>query len=234
MSGRLEEFVSGQIWLEEYPIRYAGTRFNARMTLIRLADGGVIVHSPCQFDDELTHEVAELGTVKAIIAPGDYHYFYASSAQRAFPDARTFICPGVEKKVPGLEFDEVLDDSAPALWSDEMSQVLIRGTTRMREVVFLHRPSKTLVVTDIIENFTDTTPGTNWVLKAWFWPLRMWNRATPAPEYRLGWGDEVTVRSCLQRVLEWDFERVVLAHGDLIVEDAKRVVESAWRKILAR
>lgn len=229
---RLEEFVRGQIWLAEYPIRYAGARFNARMTVIRLADGGLVIHSPCAFEPGLTEEVRALGDVKAIIAPGDYHYFHVASCQRVFPDAATFICPGVEKKVPDLEFTDVLDDAAPALWSEEISQVVVRGTAHIREVVFLHRPSKTLVVTDLVENFGNQTPGTNWVLRSWFRMLRMWNRAAPAPEYWLHWGDKATVRDCLERILAWEFERVVLAHGDLVVEDAKRVVERAWQRRL--
>jgi len=66
----LQELVVGQIWLKEYPIRYAGARFNARMTIIRQQRGGLLIHSPCPFDDELATEVAQLGPVEAIIAPG--------------------------------------------------------------------------------------------------------------------------------------------------------------------
>ena len=62
----------------------------------------------------------------------------------------------------------------------------------------------------------------------------MWNTPSPAPEYRLGWGDKALVRQCMTRILEWDFERVILSHGDLITRDAKRLVAHAWRKILGR
>ena len=62
----------------------------------------------------------------------------------------------------------------------------------------------------------------------------MWNTPSPAPEYRLGWGDKALVRQCMMRILEWDFERVILSHGDLIIRDAKRLIAHAWRKILGR
>jgi hypothetical protein len=233
-SRALEEFVPGQIWLEEYPIRYMGIRVNARMTVIRLAGGGVIVHSPSPFDGALAQRVAELGPIEGIIAPGSFHHLHVSSWQEAFPGARTYACPGVDKRAPGLRFDDQLTDEAPPLWAGELSQVLVQGVTYIREVIFFHRASKTLIVTDVIENIGDDTPGTNWVLRAWFVLFRMWNRPAPAPEYRFTWRDRAAARKCFERVLAWNFERVVLAHGDLITENAKQVVEQAWRSILAR
>ena len=37
----------------------------------------------------------------------------------------------------------------------------------------------------------------------------------------------------MERILAWDFERVILSHGDIIVRDAKQVVAGAWRQILS-
>jgi hypothetical protein len=232
MSPALEEIVGGQIWIREYPIRYLGIRVNARMTVIRLRDGGVILHSPCPFDEDLARAVRRLGPVRGIVAPGNYHYLFVPGCQQAFPSARTYICPGVERKMPQLRFDEVLDDAAPPLWADEISQLVIRGARIIREVVFCHRPSRTLIVVDVIENIGDATAGTNWILRMWFLLFRMWNRPAPAPEYWLAWKDKSVARRCFERVLGWDFERVILAHGELITQDARRVVEQAWRTIL--
>jgi hypothetical protein len=228
-----EEFVPGQIWLQEYPIRYMGIRVNARMTVIRLASGDVVLHSPSHFDEALARGVAGLGPVEAIIAPGNFHHLHVPSWQRAFPSARTYACPGVDERARRLRFDELLTDEAPPLWAGELSQVLLQGVTYIREVIFFHHASKTLIVTDVIENIGDDTPGTNWLLRAWFVLLGMWNRPAPAPEYRFTWRDRAAVRRCFERVLEWDFERVVLAHGDLVTENARQVVERAWRSILA-
>ncbi len=230
----LEELVPRQIWLKEYPIRYVGIRVNARMTLIRLADGGVLIHSPCHFDDALARAVSKLGAVKAIIVPGSFHHLHVPSCQAAFPDAKTYACPGVEKRAPKLKFDELLTDEAPPLWADEMSQVLLQGVSFIREVIFFHAATKTLIVTDVVENIGDTTAGTNWMLKVWFILFRMWNRAAPAPEYQFTWKDKAAVRRCFNRVLAWDFERVVLAHGDLVTANAHEVVKQAWRSILER
>jgi hypothetical protein len=65
-----------------------------------------------------------------------------------------------------------------------------------------------------------------------FRALGMWNRPSPAPEYRLAWGDKARVREGLARILAWDFERVILSHGDIITRDARQIVAQAWRNIL--
>ena len=232
MAPSLKIFVPDALWLRDYVVSLGGARINARMTVIQLRCGEILIHSPCAFDEALAAEVAALGPVAAIIAPGNFHWLHVRSCQQAFPQAVTYICPGVEKRAKGLHFDEVLGDNAPALWARELSQVCLQGTRVMREVAFFHHASKTLILVDLVENVTAATPGTNWFLRCLFWTLGMWNTPTPAPEYRLGWGDKAIVRQCMTRILEWDFERVIVSHGDLLTRGAKRLVTRAWREIL--
>jgi len=230
----LEVFVPDALWLRGYIVSLGGARINARMTVIKLRGGEILIHSPCAFDDALAADVTALGPVAAIIAPGNFHWLHVSSCQQAFPRAVTYICPGVEKRARELTFDEVLADEAPTLWANELSQVFLQGTRFMREVAFFHHASKTLILVDMVENVTAATPGTNWPLRLLFRTIGMWNTPSPAPEYRLGWGDKALVRQCMMRILEWDFERVILSHGDLITRDAKQLIAQAWRKILGR
>ncbi|HEX6839144.1 MAG TPA: DUF4336 domain-containing protein [Polyangia bacterium] len=232
MTPSLEVFVPDALWLREYPVRLGGVRFNARMTVIKLRSGEIVVHSPCAFDDSLAAEVAALGRVAAIIAPGSLHWLHVRSCQQAFPDAATYVCPGVEERAKGLRFDFVLGDEAPPLWADELSQVALQGTRIMREVAFFHRASRTLILVDLVENFTSATPGTSLSLRLLFRALRMWNRPAPAPEYRFGWGHKARMREEMERILAWDFEGVILSHGDLVRRDARQVVAQAWRRIL--
>jgi len=231
MAPALEVFVPHALWLREYSVRLGGAQFNARMTVIKLRGGEILVHSPCAFDASLAAEVAALGRVAAIIAPGNLHWLHVRSCQEAFPDAVTYICPGVEKRARRLKFGVILDDEAPQLWADELSQVALQGRF-MREVAFLHRASGTLILVDLIENFTPATQGTNSFHRLVFRALGMWNRPGPAPEYRLAWGDKARVREGMKRILAWDFERVILSHGDIITRDAKQIVAQAWRTIL--
>jgi hypothetical protein len=129
----------------------------------------------------------------------------------------------------------MLGDQPDPRWADELDQCFVRGNRIISEVVFLHKPSKTLIVVDVVENIGDKTPATNWVLQLW-WKVffRKWNKATPAPEYQMGWKDKTAARKSLNRILSWDFERVILAHGELIESNAKAIVREAWRKPLLK
>ncbi|HTU00150.1 MAG TPA: DUF4336 domain-containing protein [Rhizomicrobium sp.] len=231
----LTPYVADRMWLCAYPVRMAGTRFDARMTVIRLSSGALMLHSPCEITAAMAEEISALGPVAHIVAPGNFHTLYITSAQAAFPVAKTWICPGAELRRPGLKYDDVLGDAAPAAWAGEIGQVLVQGTRLMREVAMFHRASRTLILVDLIENFTDATPGIGWGMKLLFkYVLGMWDNPRLAPEYRMGWRDREQAAESLRRILAWEFERIVLAHGDLIERNAHEVATAAWAGVLER
>ncbi len=205
------------------------------MTTIRLASGHIMLHSPCNITAAIAEEISALGPVAHIVVPGNFHHLHATSAQTAFPDAKTWICPGIERKRPDLRYDGILGDLAPADWVGEIDQVLVRGARIIREIAMYHRASRTLILVDLIENFTDATPNTSNALKFWFkYVLRMWGHPRPAPEYRMGWNDRISAAKSLRRILEWDFRQIILSHGDLIDRDAHEVAAGAWSDVLRR
>ena len=198
MNNQLIEYINNQIWIKEYPVHYAGTDFNSRMTVIRLSNSRVMIHSPCKIDGTTQNQIEKIGDVSFILAPGTYHYLYISSAQKAFPDAETFICPGIERKCSDIKFDWFLGDRPDPRWESEIEQVLVRGTKYIWEVAFFHKVSKTLILVDLLENFTDATQDVSLSLKLWFKVIfRMWNHPKPAPEYQIGWRDKRSAKKSL-------------------------------------
>lgn len=230
MSMKLVEYIPDQIWIKQYPVHYAGLDFYSLMTVIRLSDGSLLLHSPCDIDDETKQSIERIGRVAHIVAPGSYHYFHVPSAQKVFPEATTYICPGIERKRPDIDFDWILGDTPPEAWNKEIEQVLVRGNKYIWEVAFFHRSSRTLVLVDLVENIGDQTEGVGWGLKLW-WKVvfHMWNNPKPAPEYQLGWKDKRAAKRSLEQILQWDFERVILAHGDVIETNAKAILREAWK-----
>ncbi len=229
----LLELQRDAIWVKEYPVHFGGMDIRARMTIVRLADGMLFIHSPCEMDAATRDAIAGLGKVACIVVPGTFHFSHVESAQQAFPDAETWICPGVELKKPDIRFDWVLGDQPDPRWAGELEQVLIRGNRIISEVAFFHRACRTLILVDLIENITDATPDVDLLLKFWWKAVfHMWNHPKPAPEYQLGWKDRAAAATSLKQILEWDFERIIIAHGDLIEENARAVASEAWRKVL--
>jgi len=230
----IHEYVPGSIWLMPYPVSLAGARFEARMTIVRLRDGSLVVHSPGPLDAAAREQIVALGRVAVIMAPGNLHHLHVEACQRAFPEAQTWICPGVERKQRALKYDGVLGEQLPPALAAELEQVYVRGRV-MAEVAQLHRPTRTLLLVDLIERFGDGTPNLNWVMRGLFKVIGAWNQPTLAPEYRFGgWHDRADARAALERILSWDFARVVIAHGDLIEDDPKEVLRRAWRSTLSQ
>lgn len=230
MSAVLRELVPDQVWVKEHPVRLAGGRFLTRMTVLRL-DDGLCLHSPVEIDAATRSAIEGLGPVRAIIAPSTFHHFFVASAQEAFPHARTYGIKGLEAKRKDLHFDGLLQDEPAALWAGQMDQAVI-GNRVMREVEFLHRASRTLVATDLVENFRDETPGTNAILRTWMRLFGMWGRPRPAPELRMFTRDKKSTRVALDRLLAWEFDRAIIAHGELLDRDPKQGIREAWEWVL--
>ncbi len=228
----MQTLVPDQIWLVPYRVRLGGTQFDARMTIARRSDGALVLHSPSPIDDALHAQIETLGRVAVIVAPGNFHHLHVASCQQRFPDAATWICPGVERKQPALRYDGVLGDEPPPCLAADFTLASVLGRI-MSEVAMLHRPSRTLVLVDLIENFGDQTPDIDWLLRACWKLFGMWNVPGLAPEYRFGFRDRGAARTALQTIVAWDFERIVIAHGDLVEHDAKAVARRAWRRVLA-
>ena len=131
--------------------------FQTRMTVIKLNDGKLWIHSPIAPNEKLFTELDALGRVAYLISPNKIHYAYIEDWKKRYPYAQAWSSPGVEERAKSqnvmVEFDAPLTDKAPDLWSDEIDQLIFKGSSVIEEVVFFHKSTKTLIVTDLIENF---------------------------------------------------------------------------------
>lgn len=149
--------VAPDLWIADGGwIRFYGLPFPTRMTVIRLRDGGLWVHSPVADLDRLANAVEALGPVAHLIAPNWIHYAWLPDWQARFPQARAWGCLGVAERAQSrniaLRLDGVLGDTPPPDWEDEIDQRLFDSGLH-REVLFVHKPSRSLILTDLIENF---------------------------------------------------------------------------------
>ncbi len=105
----------------------------------------------------------------------------------------------------------------------------------MWEVAFYHRPSKTLILVDLLENIGDDFKHPTSLLLRFWWKFvfNMWNNPKAAPEYQVGWGNKGIVKQGLNKILSWEVDRVILSHGELIENNVTDVLRTAWQKVLA-
>jgi hypothetical protein len=214
-----------ELWVLEQPLRALGIGFGTRTCVARLRDGGLWIHSPGPLDAVQSAAVDALGAVRFLVAPNQMHHRFLGQAMRRWPDARLCLAPGLARKRPDLPISETLGDVPPPDWPDEIDLLHVRGTPRLEELVFLHRPSRSLLIADLCFNFGAPR-------SAWEALLQRANRMRgfgPSRVMRLALiRDRGAFRESIARISAWDFERIVLAHGDLVERGARRAWRDAW------
>jgi hypothetical protein len=211
------------LWVVERPQTFYGLSVGARMTVIRLAGERLLLHSPVALDAELRGQLDSLGRVCFAVAPNRVHHLHAGEVAQAYPGARLWVAPGLERKRPDLVFEAVLTDEAPEEWRGEVAQVFFRGRPYENEVVFFHRASRTLVLCDLAFNFGPRSAApTRLLMKL----LRSYGQLGPSKLDPLLIRDRRAARESLERIFAWDFDRIIVAHGN--------VLESGGHEILRR
>jgi hypothetical protein len=209
--------IAPDVWIADGGwIRFYGLAFPTRMTLIRLRDGGLWVHSPVADEEDLADAVAALGPVRHLIAPNWLHYAWIPAWQARFGKALTWGSPGVVARAASrgvrLRIDHELGSSPPEAWEGEIAQRLAESGIH-REVVFFHHASRTLVLTDLIMNFEPAK------MPWWMRPIiRLGGIRDPDGRVPRDIAASVRrrpghLRDLATTMIGWEPERVILAHG---------------------
>ena len=204
--------LADDVWVTERPQRFFGLPVGARMTVIRLSGGRLLLHSPLPLDAEIRAELDALGRVAYAVAPNRLHHLYAGDVVRAYPDARLWVAPGLPEKRPDLVHAGVLGDEAPVEWRGELEQAFFRGRPYENEVAFFHPATRTLILCDLAFNFG---PRNAWPTRVLMSLLRSYGKLGPSKLDPLLIRDRAAARASLERILAWDFDRVIVAHGDV-------------------
>jgi hypothetical protein len=220
MLERIEE----DLWVDARPLRFWGVETGTRMTVVRLADGGLFVHSPVGLDPETKASVDEVGPVRAIVAPSLFHHLSVGQWKDAYPDAMVACCPGLDSKRSDLAWDRVLGDTPEPPWRGQLEQVHFGARSLENEVVFFHPPTKTLICADAVFNLS-AHPSRFTRCVAW-----MMGNTRPGATLleRLLIRDRKAAREQMDRMLAWPFDRILLAHGGLVRSDGHEVLRQAY------
>jgi hypothetical protein len=211
------------LWIVDQPDFSTGfAKIGTRMTVIKLASGGLFLHSPTKLDAETKRALDALGEVRAVVAPSRAHHLYVSDYIKEWPAAKLYGPPGLVGDIADfrarlgarrdLKLDAVLGDEPEDEWAGEIDQHLFKGAVQLNEVVFFHRSTRTVIFTDLVFNvpadfkeariFYTLVGG-----RGTFGPHRLIKQAIR---------DRKAARESVAKILEWDFDRVIVTHGDVL------------------
>lgn len=215
--------------------RVLGLPIPVRMAVLRLADGGLWLHSPTRFSPALAASLTALGPVRHLVSPGPAHWTHLQAWQAGFPEARLWAPHGVVERARGqgavLRADGVLGPEPPGDWAGQIAQEVFSGAGFV-EIAFHHAASRTLLLCDTVQAMEPTRLPLGMGLL-----VRALGAAGPAG----GTPRHVRLvlarhrdhnRAVVQRLLALDPLRVVFAHGAWFEADGAARLRRAFGWLL--
>ncbi len=215
--------VGPDVWVVDHVQRIAiGFTSPARMTVVRLGDGGLWLYSPGPIDDRTAEELEVLGPVQYLVAPNRFHHLHLPAAAARFPEADVLGVPGLPEKRKDVTFTGTLGFASP--WGGELQPIPIAGMPAFNEVVFCHRPSGSLLVADLLFNLRQRQG----LIPSLYYRLTgVHRRVAMSRMFRFAIRDRAACAASCLRLLQYPFDRLIPSHGDVVDEGAKREVERA-------
>jgi len=207
-------------------VSFFGFPYPTRMAVACLSDGSVWAWSPIALTRALADEVQSLGPVRYIVSPNKLHHLFLHEWARQWPEARLYAPPGLARRQPALHFSAELGDQPNAAWQADIDQVVFRGSFAMAEVAFFHRASRTAIMGDLIQRFPETEVS-GWKGMVMRLGGLVGESGSTPPDWRASFLQRRPARAALQKVLQWNPERLLIAHGTCVQTGAAGVIQKA-------
>ena len=207
-----------------------GVHFPCRMTVIRMTDGSLLLHSPTPIDDELARAIAERGEVGHIVAPSCLHHLYLGAASERYPAARVYAVSGIDRKQPDVSITDPLTGACPDAWRDDFATVAIAGIPKVNEVVMIHKPTRTALVIDLVFNVIEYRNIRTSLL---FRTVGAHKKLAQSRMWRFLTSDRKAAGKSVDEFLAHDFDRLIPGHGEVVEGDARERLRAAIRWPLA-
>ncbi|MCB0384020.1 MAG: DUF4336 domain-containing protein [Bdellovibrionales bacterium] len=206
-------------------LKIMGANFGARMTIIKMNSGDLFVHSPIHLTPAIRQEIEDFGRVGIIVAPNDFHHLYVKEYMASYLEAEFLGSPGLRTKRPDLKFSRYFSDEFVPAWKSEIDFVLYRCSKTFHEVIFFHPATKTLILTDLAMNLV----GKHRLVDSLVFSLvGVNNKFTASRILKSVTKNRVLAREAVRKLLQWPFEKVIMAHGELITSDARNQIRQAF------
>ncbi len=208
--------------LLKYDLRRFGIDFGRIVTLLRLRDGRLLLHSTAPFGPEEVASIRRFGEPAWLVEATGMHNTFARTAQLAFPRI-PYLTPAPRAGLTTTAFNP-----PPRDWAGEIDLIRIEGLRRIEEYAFFHRASRTLVLADLLFHFPAEMRG--WQRFFVKTIMRLPRLVGISFLFRSMIRDRERFADSARKILAWDFRQIVVAHREPIVDEAKSVFVRALRE----
>lgn len=227
--------------------RFGRIKVGGRGTIVRLQSGALAVFSPVALTDDVKQKVSEMGEVKYITALDAEHHIFLGPWHAAYPSAQVLgpeTLPEKRKKQQNedVPFSFVFHKDKPIAsispeFDSEFEWEYVPAHAN-KEIVFNHKPTKTLIQADLLFNL----PATEQFSKAGVNPTsgilsKLFGYFTNTHgngQKRFIWyatsaQDRKGFAKSVGEIYRWDFERIIPCHGDVIETGGKTVFQKYFQ-----
>jgi hypothetical protein len=207
----------------KYPFPVFGIDFARNVTVLRLRNQRLLIHSSAPFSAADVERIMQFGKPAWLIDATLLHDSFAKHGRAAFPNIPYLAPPGFSE-VSRIDTQPLCP--APPEWSGQIDVLPIEGT-RKGEYAFFHRASRTLIVADLTFNFPPDTRG---------WPRFFVRHIMGLPQlrgvsvfFKMLISDRKAFERSINKLLELDFTRMIVAHRDAVEADPKSILKQSLR-----
>lgn len=236
--------------------RFGRVNIGGRGTIVSLADQSLAVFSPVALTQTVREKIdTELGgKLKYIIALDQEHHIFLTDWQKQYPAAKVVVPePLAEKRLKQGQLLPTRDDqlikirpggsSVDAGFDSEFEMEYVDAHPN-KELVFNHKPTKTLIQADMMFNLpateqmsrTNQSPTAGLLTKL-FCSLTSTQGNAMGQRRVLWWfmsaGNRPAYNKSIARINEWDFERIIPCHGDVIETGGKSIFRKVCLLLMA-
>jgi hypothetical protein len=182
-----------------------------RSTVICI-DEGVLIVSPIEFTELEYQEIEAQGEVIAILAPSVLHHLFLKKTLDRYPKATLWGAPGFPAKLPHIPWNKIFTKD-PWPYEKDIGLLLIDGVTRFEEVVLYCRELKTIIVGDLVFNLLHPKSiGVRLITHM----TGVYNKLAVSRLVNFFMNDRGVYTRSVQNLLQWDFDQIVMSHGDIL------------------
>jgi hypothetical protein len=200
---------------------------STRMTIVRLKNGELWVHSPLEISDSVKREIQKLGHVAYVVAPNNMHYLYFDKFLALFPKAKGYVASSLVKKKKGFKKHWNIEKLKSVI-GKEIEQIDFKGHS-LGETVFFHKSSKTLIVTDLLYNLQ---PHNLWFEKMVMRLFGGYGKPSIPIYHKISLHNRKEIMESVKTISTWPIQRIIMAHGEIIKGfHVGNIFKTAWHKM---